>query len=227
MTSIFKLPSGVGQAQVRDGISYTADANGNVTVPDKYAGDMRNMGALLVATKSRKVYINKPLAAELIAIKAAAIAVNGAITVAAQPTQPCKLQIRQVIATAITAGTLTLVGEDINGNALSEVVSLIAASTQTLTTTNAFAKLTPASCLVAGLVGGGDGTLGIGHATALSLPFDPGYVVGSLDINKVLVDAVDDTLPATIDTTRCTFVPTTAANGTKNFEVFYTYQVAA
>lgn len=164
------------------------------------------------------VRYSAPIAAELVSIKAAAIAANGAITVAGQPDYPRKLQVRQVIVTAITAGTLTLVGINPSGATITEVISLVAAATQTLTTANAYAHIT--SGPVAGLVGGGDGTLGIGVATALGLPLPAGFA--GLNVFKENVDNANEAV-GTVDTVAGTVIPTTLPNATHNYDFFYSF----
>ena len=224
-TATYQLPAGVGSVQVADGTRFTGSAAlGQFSADTKYASDLQNAGCFQVAKKSEVYAMIDPIASELVAVKAAAIAANGAIVIAAQPKFPTKLNIRQVVVTAITAGTLTLVGKDIDGQDITEVVSLVAPSTQTLVTTNAFAKIT--SGTVAGLVGGGDGTLGIGNGGAFGLPVDRGYVPGSLVVTKVLAAGNDDTV-ATVDGVARTTTLTTVADGSKDYEIYYTYDVAA
>jgi hypothetical protein len=68
----------------------------------------------------------------------------GAYTIAAQPIAPCLLSVTNtVVDVADTMGTITIVGTDINGAALTEVVTPVANST--VYTTNEFASVTSAT----------------------------------------------------------------------------------
>lgn len=220
-----RMPLTLTKYTVSDGSIYTSDANGVISVTDfNDANDLKSAGGVfaLGAVSYRAAFIAPPVA-DLTSVKAAAIAANGTITIVAQPKCPLKLQVRQVIVTAITAGTLTLVGIDPRGNAVTEVISLIAAVTQTLKTANAYAKLT--SGTVAGLVGGGDGTLGLGVATDLGLPGPATFQ--SLVVFKEGVSATGSAAPVdeavgTVDTVAGTVAPTTNADATKCFEFWYT-----
>jgi len=200
----------------RDGNKYAPNANGIFIIDSKYAFEAQQAG--LSRAFAEQCVILAPIAAELVSIKAAAIAANGAITIAAQPDCARKLQVRQVIVTAITGGLLTLTGVGINGQTLSEVLSLIAASTQTLKTANAFLNLTAG--VVSGLVGGGDGTLGIGVAADLALPTQSGVNGGSMQVLKEKVGTTAEAI-GTIDTVAGTISPTSAPDGTKNFTINY------
>jgi len=129
---------------------------------------------------SQVVTLQAPIAAELISIKAAATPANGTITIAAQPDYARRLQIRIVIGTttttAITAGTLTLVGVNASGQAVSEVISLIQNASATLQSTNTYATLTSGTVAAYAANGSGTGnTLGIGVSAYLGLPLAPGW----------------------------------------------------
>ena len=164
-----------------------------------------------------------PIAAELISIKAAATPANGAITIAAQPDFPRKLQIRIVIGTttttAITAGTLTLVGTSPQGQTVTEVISLIQNASATLQTANAYAHLT--SGVVAAYAANGSGTgntLGIGVSAQLGLPLPAGFT--NLNVFKENVDNADEAV-GTVDYVAGTVSPTTAPNATHNYDFYY------
>jgi hypothetical protein len=170
---------------------------------------------------SLQARITSPIAAELVSISAAAIATNRALTIAGQPDYPRKLQVRQVIVTAITAGILTIVGINNAGQTITETVSLIASATQTLKTVNAFAHVTSAT--VSGLVGGGDGTLGIGVAADLALSIPATF--SGLQVFKANVDNADEAV-GTVDTAAGTISPTTAPNGTHSYTFYYSFSWA-
>jgi hypothetical protein len=169
-----------------------------------------------------------PIAAELISIKAAATPANGAITIAAQPDYPRKLQVRVVLGTPgttnITAGTLTLVGTNAAGQTVTEVVSLVTAVTVTLQSANAYAQLT--SGTVAGYVASGSGTgntLGLGVSAQLGLPLPAGFSV--LNVFKENVDNANEAV-GTIDYVAGTVSPTTAPNASHNFDFWYSVNSA-
>lgn len=169
-----------------------------------------------------------PIAAELVSVKAAATPANGAITIAAQPDYPRKLQVRVVIGTttttAITAGTLTLLGLNAAGQVITETLSLIANASTTLTTANAFARLTSGTVAAYAAAGSGTGnTLGIGVATALGLTLPPGF--SNLIVFKENLNNADEAV-GTVDTVAGTIIPTTVPNATNNYRFWYTYNTA-
>lgn len=188
---------------------------------------INNLNGLLNGTMWSRV--SAPIAAELVSIKAAATPANGAITIAAQPDFPRKLQIRVVIGTttttAITAGTLTLVGTNAQGQAVTEVVSLIANASVTLQSVNAYAHLTSATVAAYAANGSGTGnTLGIGVSAQLALTLPPGF--SNLIVFKEDVDNADEAV-GTVDATAGTVSPTTAPNASHNFDFWYSFNTAA
>lgn len=188
--------------------------------------------------------LTTPPAAATTNIKAAATPANGAITIAAQPAYPCKFTITVTIGTGgttnITAGTLTLVGIDVHGNTVTEVCSLLAANTGTITTANAFAKLTSGTVANYAASGGGTGnTLAIGSSVNVGLPCAPGsplvggtsavtgntgYTggVNGFNLFKEMVDAGDEAV-GTVDTAAGTVSPTTAPNATHNYDYYWSF----
>ena len=239
-------PSGTNSVLGKSGTSYVADANGVFTIIGGDIDALLNAGFYILKTGSHKVSINSPLPADLISIKAAATPANGAITIAAQPPHARKFQVRIVLGTPgttnITAGTLTLVGVDTDGNAITEVVQLnqFGALSGTYTTVNAYASLT--SGTVAGYTASGSGTgntLGIGVSNDFGIPTIPGgqglnmVLVKSTKITKVLgtsnVAADDVASTATVDKVARTVNPTTApaANGLVDYEFTVAYGVGA
>lgn len=173
------------------------------------------------AGEADSAYFGAPIAAELVSIKAAAIAAAGSITIAGQPDWPRKLQVRIVVTTPITVGTLTLTGISNTGQTVTEVISLVQASTITLQTANAYAHLT--SGVVSTLTGGGDGTLGIGVSAQLGLVLPPGFT--NLSVFKENVDNANEAV-GTVDTVAGTVSPTTAPNATHNYSLFYAFNTS-
>lgn len=164
-----------------------------------------------------------PIAAELVSIKAAATPTNGAITVAGQPDFPRKLQIRIVIGTttttAITAGTLTIAGTNVQGQTITEVIPLVANASVTLQSANAYTHVTSGTVANYAANGSGTGnTLGIGVSAQLGLPLPPGFT--GLNVFKENVDNADEAV-GTVDYVAGTVSPTTAPNATHNFDFYY------
>lgn len=110
----------------------------------------------------------------------------GAYTIAAQPTAPCLISVTvTAVGTADTMGTITFVGTDIDGEALTEEVTPIA--DDTVYTTNEFASVTSATG--AGWVidvGVGNDTLTIGVADVIA---PTGYYFSSIHIMASAVAA--------------------------------------
>lgn len=96
---------------------------------------------------------------------------DGALTIAAQPDVPRNLTATLTDANAsITAGLLTIVGEDPVGRAVTETLTL---PTLTLTGTKIFAKVTSATISgTAGSVDAGSDQLVIGVGNVIGTPFD-------------------------------------------------------
>lgn len=189
-----------------------------------------------------------PLVGDLISIVAAVTPSDVALTLAEQPPYPRKLNIRIVIGTttttAITAGTLTLVGVDQDSNAVTEVISLIENASATVISAHAYAQLTSAT--VAAYVASGSGTgntVGIGSSTEFGLPTGQG-IVSNLAVTKVTkrtwvftgngtavsnitYAATDDVVSANLDTTARAYAPTTAPTGLIDYVISYNYSLVA
>lgn len=246
MTITLKAPAGlVGTVTGRSGSTYTVGSDGTITgVANTDVLPLIQAGFLSFNSFVEKAVIRAPVVADLVSIVSAVTPTNVALTIAAQPPQARKLAIRVVIGTttttAITAGTVTLVGVDQDGNALSEVISLVMTASTTLKSTSAFAKLTSAT--VAGYVASGSGTgntIGLGCAADFGLPTAPNVVDFVLlkatkitttitgAVTGVAVVAADDVAAtATVDATARTVAPTTApSSGLIDFEFVYSYGV--
>lgn len=139
-----------------------------------------------------------------------------------QPDVPRSLVLTVVDTSAsITEGDIEVVGLDQNGTLIQEDVD-ISAGAGTYNTSNAFSvikSITPNG--VATLGGAGDETLSVGSGTKLGLP---GIVNGKLvEVFKTCVDGADEAV-GTVDKTYGTLIPTTAANGTRDYDVWYTVE---
>lgn len=173
--------------------------------------------------RSAHVRVTAPLAAAADNIVAAIDPVaDGALTIAAQPDVPRKLTLTIVDADAsISAGIATIVSTGPSGESQTEVVSLTGGSA-VKTTTKAHGKI--ASITVSGVVGAAAGdTLSVGVSAALGLPGRKTPLAAGFAVHKANVDQVDEAV-GTVDATAGTIVPTTAPNGAKHFDFWYTYQ---
>jgi hypothetical protein len=202
----------------------------------------------LSATGSGSSFIEKftvlaPLPADLTTVVNAVTPSNVALTIAAQPPQARKLQVRVVIGTttttAITAGNLALVGVDQDGNAVTENVSLIQNASATLKSVHAYASLTSATVSAYAASGSGTGnTVGLGPSNDFGIPSAVGVtnftlvkatkvittVVGGVTAwSRAVSDDVAST--ATVDAVARTVAPTTAPGvaGINDYEFTYSY----
>ncbi len=167
------------------------------------------------------VFFVDPDAADLVSVVNAVDAANGVQSIALQPDYPRKLQVRVVNAgTAITAGTIDLVGIGAGGQAVTQSISLVGGTATTITT-DAYATLTTAT--VVGLVGGGASqTVGIGVGAALALPRPKVLAATSFAVFKTVVDTASEAT-GTVDATAGTVIPTSAPNASRDFHVWYNF----
>lgn len=144
---------------------------------------------------------------------------NTSLTVAAQPDVPRSMVVTVVDTTgSIVAGTVTITGVDANGNPVSEVIDC-SAGAGTYQGSVPFAVV--GSVVTAGftvLGGGGDETIAVGSSTKLGLPTMIGGSVES--VYKACVDGANEAV-GTVSTTYGTIIPTTAPNGTRDFDFWY------
>jgi hypothetical protein len=155
--------------------------------------------------------------AELISVVNAVLPSNVALTLALQPDVARKLQVNVV--TGSTAGTLTLVGVDQNGNAATQAISIIAAGTTI--TDKAYATLTSAT------ISGGSGfagTVSIGLGAALGIPTNNSPAATAFAVYKAQVNGLNEAV-GTVDTTAMTIAPTTPADGSHSFAFWYKFTV--
>jgi hypothetical protein len=233
-------PAGLGGlVQGSSGVNYQVASDGSIN--NVLAGDVSSLfraSFRFFSQATDRTYLSSPLPADLISTVAAVTPSNVALTIAAQPPQPRKLQIRLVLGTPgttnITAGTLTLVGVDQDGNVVTEVLQMATAVSVTLKSANAYASLTSAT--VAGYTASGSGTgntIGLGPSNDFGMPTVVGVVGFAVakvtKITKVLgtsnVAADDVASTATVDAVARTIAPTTApaANGLVDYDMTYTY----
>ncbi len=201
---------------------------------------------------ARKTTILAPLPADLISIVAAVTPTNVALTIAAQPPQARKFQVRVVIGTspttAITAGNLAIIGVDQDGNAVSENISLITTASVTLKSVHAYASVTSATVSAYAASGSGTGnTVGLGPSNDFGIACGQGAVTGFalLKATKVITTFVPNAVAASIawsravtddlagsavvDATARTVAPTTAPGvaGINDYEFSVSFSLAA
>jgi hypothetical protein len=170
--------------------------------------------------RSNHVRYSNPPAADLVSIVAALDPVaDGALTIAAQPVVPCKVQVRIVDGdSSISAGTVALNGVGPSGEALPEQVIPLTGGTQTVVSDLAYATI---SATVAGVAGAAAGdTISIGASAHLGLPRDHTPLGGALTVYKASADDADEAI-GTVDSTAGTISPTTAPNGTHDYDFWY------
>ena len=185
-----------------------------------------NVNGVLVTSTSlvsaRKVeFPTTTKLAELISVVNTVLPSNVALTLLLQPDVARKLQVR--IITGSTAGTLTLVGVDQNGNAATQAIDIaVGAGTRTVVTDKAYATLTSAT------ISGGSGFAGsvsIGLGAALGIPTNKTPAATAFAVYKEQVNGLDETV-GTVDATAMTVAPTTAADGAHSFAFWYNFTTA-
>jgi hypothetical protein len=176
--------------------------------------------------------IANPIAAVVDNVVAADLPADGAaVVVALQPDVPRKLQIDIVDADAsITEGTITIIGTDQNGAAVTEVFTLTG-GTDNKVSTKAFASVTSAEFSDVHGAGPGD-TVSVGVTDALGLvgcqvPAASGYNVYIASVGDAAAKGLEFAREAVgvVDATAGTIIPTTAPNGTRDYQFIYTYAV--
>lgn len=250
MTAKLIAPASFTSASINgvSGTTYTLASDRTITVDNRDVSGLLLLGFAFYVVQTRRAMVRGTVAADLVSVVNAVTPSNVALTIAAQPSTARKLQVRIVIGTPattdITAGTLTLVGFDQDGNALTQVIDLARAASATIKTTYAFAKLTSAT--VAGYAANGSGTgntIGIGLSNDFGLPTIQGGEAVNFTLLKatkitttitgavtgVAVAAADDVAAtATVDATARTVAPTTApSSGLIDFDFTYSFGAAA
>ena len=198
-------------------------AVGTLTVGTNVSGVtvQTTVATVSALVQSRKVeFPASTKAAELVSVVNAVLPSNVALTLALQPDVARKLQVH--IVTGSTAGTLTLVGVDQNGNAATQAIDISTGiGTRTVVTDKAYATLTSAT------ISGGSGfagTVGIGLASALGLPVNKSPAATAFAVYKSQVNGLDETV-GTVDATAGTIIPTTAPDGSHSFAFWYNFTV--
>ncbi len=81
----FIAPAASWSMSTAGGVTYTADALGQITAVASDARDLLNSGARYAMQETRKISISSPLPADLVSIVNAVTPSNVALTIAAQP----------------------------------------------------------------------------------------------------------------------------------------------
>jgi hypothetical protein len=168
--------------------------------------------------EARQAIFLGPAVADLVAVVNAVLPADGVQVIVANSIDYArKLQVR--IVTGSTAGTLTLVGVGVNGQAVTQAIDIsTAGGTRTVVTTHAYRSLTSAT--VSG-INTPAGTIGIGLGLGLALPTAQASVT-AFGVIGANVDKVNEAV-GTVDATAYTVEPTTAANGTRNYTFNYRF----
>jgi hypothetical protein len=197
-------------------------AVGTLTVATNLNGvTVQNSTTTTTAFKeARTATFLAPIAAELVSVVNAVLPSEVALTIAAQPDYPRKLQVRVV--TGSTAGTLTMVGIGVDGEAVTQAfdISTAAAGTTTITA-RAYATLTSATVSA---LNGAAGTVGIGVGAALGLPSQQPGIVTAFAVHKAMVGNANEAV-GTVDAAARTIIPTSAPNASRNYQFFYNFTV--
>lgn len=166
-------------------------------------------------------YLGTPIAIDDDRIVGAVDFANGAQTIAAQPDCPRNITVALADANAsITAGTITIAGFDVSGDAVSEVVTFTQAIAG-YTGTRIYARIASVTvAAVAGTVGAGADQLKVGVGNVIGLPSP---IKSAIAIKHVYLGGTRVASP-TVATGRYNSGVNVAAstyNGTKALQVFY------
>lgn len=216
-----------------NGNTYQADLNGAITggvvaasgaafsgISLNDLSELISAGATYGAIRSRMLTYGVIAAASAALVLASGALSNGSKAVAANPDVPRPLSYIVVPGAAITAGTLTLVYLDHNGQTVTDVLSLVMGNvTTTLAPSRAVSRMT--SQTVAALAGGSAPTIQGGTTAVLAAPTDVGAT--GVTFFKALTDNADATLPTQSATGSFLFTPATAPNGTHTYGFGYTF----
>ncbi len=152
-------------------------------------------------------------------IKAATNIANGALGALTQPKFPRNVVVTIVDTTpSITAGIVTIVGTDQDGNPVTEVYDC-AAGVGTYTGNIAFAKIASITLAnFATLGGAGDETIAIGSGTKIGLPC--GLNGRLVRVVKSVHNMADEAI-GTVNATYRTLIPTNAPNADHHILIYY------
>lgn len=139
----------------------------------------------------------------------------GSASVAAQPDVPRNVVLTlSDAADANLAGSVIVTGKNVFGTTISETFTVVAGTTS-YTGNLAFAKITSVAHDF-GETGTSSDTLDLGQGAKLGLPYP------DLAITKLVSNGTEESASAT-SASNGTFTPTTAPNGTNDYEVWFSY----
>lgn len=189
-----------------------------VTVQNTTAVNQTTTATMVAARIAGHVRYEAPLAADNIYIVAAALPADGAQIIAHQPDFPRKLNIH--IVTGSTTALMDIVGIGPSGEAVTQSDIDVKAAGDIITA-KAYAHVTS---ITLKSVTGPAGTIGVGQDAALGLPASQIPAAGTFAVHKEDLAAADEAV-GTVDATAGTIIPTTAPNGARIFDFWYSYLV--
>ena len=221
MTTQLFVPGNVNELVGLSGTVYIADSNGCVqAVPTDVPGFLAAGARLAVSVAGKADFAAPVAAAANNIVSAVTIANNAALTIAAQPGYAGRIKALMTLGSGtITAGNLAITGVTPQGVTLSETLSMIAAASKTLTTTNAYGSILTAA--ISGLAGTSTGSISLGSGFDLALPLPTGFA--GLTEYKEVTDGANNATLGTVDTVSGCVIPNTAPNGTHNYSFYYKY----
>lgn len=168
-------------------------------------------------------YTNVP-AADLVSIVAVLDPIaDGALVLAGQPSVPCKLQIDIVDGDNSVTGDLVLAGIGASGQGVGQTIPLTG-GTRTVVTADGYAVVSSATLQNVAGAAPGD-TISIGVSAHLALPGTRSPAAANFVIYKADANEANEAV-GTVDGTAGTVSPTTAPNGTNDYDFWYRYSVA-
>jgi hypothetical protein len=143
------------------------------------------------------------------------------MTIAAQPDYPRTVSAFVTNAAGdVIVGTVTIVGQDQNGEAQTEVIAITAAGANN--GVKVFSYITSATfAKISGTLTGSSDTIALGFGSKIGLPSAPGA-----KIRRIISAQFDDAPDAgTFSDTYGTYVPAGTMDGGKHLEVSYLFDV--
>lgn len=154
----------------------------------------------------------------LVAATNAITIADGAITDPVYPRNAVFVVTDDSGAATNLSGSVVVTGTDMAGNAATETLTKAAGSTATLTGSVAFKRIT--SVVYTFLNGAEADTLAMGYGVKLALPVDKN-VQKAVAVLRSTVDGTVDA--ATLDAVNGTVTMNTAPNGTRDYDIVYSY----
>ncbi len=206
---------GLIQTQFSGNVQVPAD--GIITVDTRDAATLLAAGAGYITAKTKQQYISAPLAGTVGRIVASTAFANGTLTIANQPDSPRLCSIRvDPGTTAITGGVVTVNYVGCDGQTTIDTVSAVTAASTVVSTNTSKGVAKVNSVVVTGVAGGTSPQIQVDTLNSLAVAADAGYV--DFSVVDLKVDNVDSGVASTQSSAAC-FTPSTAPNGTHNYQV--------